>query len=645
MYSPCWRSAGASTSVYQPPPPGETSRTDMSWRKPKNCSVSFGCRYLSRARFASLRWSPARTLSSVASVAASVTGGSAAAAAKAPRQASAAAAARRAGAWVNAFAPWLAPSGGAILFEIRVAGKFRLVEALERLPFGDRESTVAHRALAVAREARVELARIVLHVAEHRARGVALDDLLDPPAVRVVEADVHDVRVAEQVVQVPEGLLVGADQERAEVILLARHELVHLERALGLALGDEAVDLAVRVAGDVGEHGAARRPLVEPVQRHDREQLVDGPAVRQRLEHRHVAEIDVGKDRLEVLELLRRAAELARQVPDLGAGRPVEPLGEAAHLDRQVADAEHLLGLLAGLLGVVPALHQAALADGRVRVVEVLDRLRQAAPARPLGHAEQVEARGAEHIEQEHAVVRRDRAPGLAQDHRVGQAARVADAGDPVDHVVRILAQRVVRGRLEVRARAVVVDAEAAADVDVLEPGAEARELRVHHRELVDRVLDAADVVKLGARVAMHELQAVEHAVRAEYLDDLEHLGREQAELGAVARRLAPAAGPLGRKLRAHADLGAHLVLFGVLQDVAELGEVLDDGDDRAAELGREDHGLDVVVVLEAVADDQALRRVAGHRHDGEQLGLAAGFEAEAEVRAAAVDLLDDEPP
>ena len=46
----------------------------------------------------------------------------------------------------------------------------------------------------------------------------------------------HDVRVAEQVVQVAERLLVCADQERAEVVLLAGHQLVHFERALHVAL-------------------------------------------------------------------------------------------------------------------------------------------------------------------------------------------------------------------------------------------------------------------------------------------------------------------------------------------------------------------------------------------------------------------------
>jgi hypothetical protein len=45
---------GASTSVYQPPP-GHSSTTFMSWRRPKKDSVSTGWRYWSRWRLASER--------------------------------------------------------------------------------------------------------------------------------------------------------------------------------------------------------------------------------------------------------------------------------------------------------------------------------------------------------------------------------------------------------------------------------------------------------------------------------------------------------------------------------------------------------------------------------------------------------------
>ncbi len=70
---------------------------------------------------------------------------------------------------------------------------------------------------------------------------------------------------------------------------------------------------------------------------------------------------------------------LRRQVADFRAGRPVEPLGEAPHLDGQVAEAEHLLRLLARLLCIVPALDEAPLGHRRMGVVEVGDRLGQAA--------------------------------------------------------------------------------------------------------------------------------------------------------------------------------------------------------------------------------------------------------------------------
>jgi hypothetical protein len=68
---------------------------------------------------------------------------------------------------------------------------------------------------------------------------------------------VDGVGVAEQVVQVAEDLLVGADQEHAEVVVLAVVLGVQLEHVLDVAQVDERVDLAVGVAGDVGQ--VARR--------------------------------------------------------------------------------------------------------------------------------------------------------------------------------------------------------------------------------------------------------------------------------------------------------------------------------------------------------------------------------------------------
>jgi hypothetical protein len=150
-------------------------------------------------------------------------------------------------------------------------------------------------------------------------------------------------------------------------------------------------------------------------------------------------------------------------------------------------------------------------------------------------------------------------------------APRVADARDAVHDVARILGERVVHGRGVVGAAAVVVDAEAAADVDVAQAGAHQLELGVDVRELVDGVLHAADVLQLAARVAVHELQAVLHARLAQHAVQLEDLGHEQAELRLLARRLAPAPAPSLASLTRTPMRGRTSVGAGVLEDQAEL--------------------------------------------------------------------------
>ena len=161
--------------------------------------------------------------------------------------------------------------------------------------------------------------------------------------------------------------------------------------------------------------------------------------------------------------------------------------------------------------------------------------------------------------------------------------ARVTDAGDSVHDVAGVLVHRVVHRRFEVGAAAVVVDAQAAADVDVFQTGAHQLELRVHVRELVDRVLDAADVLQLAARMTVHQLQAVEHVVSSQRLHQLENFGDEQAELRFLTSRVAPAPGAFACQLHAHADARTHLVLLRMLEHQVQLFEVLDHRNDGAA--------------------------------------------------------------
>ncbi len=138
----------------------------------------------------------------------------------------------------------------------------------------------------------------------------------------------------------------------------------------------------------------------------------------------------------------------------------------------------------------------------------------------------------------------------------------------------------------------------------------------------------------------MQQLEAVEQVVRAQEVDRLDHLARRQAELRAIAARGLPAPRPLGRQLDPDADARPHAHLLGGLGDERQLGELLDHDEDRAPELRGHERGLDVLLVLVAVADDERVL-VVEHRHDREQLRLRAGLEAVVVGAAELDDLLD----
>ncbi len=140
----------------------------------------------------------------------------------------------------------------------------------------------------------------------------------------------------------------------------------------------------------------------------------------------------------------------------------------------------------------------------------------------------------------------------------------------------------------------------------------------------------------------MEQLEAVLHAALLQRVEAGQDLRNRQPELRAVAAGALPAPAAARRQLHPHADLRPHAHFLAVLENQLELGVLLDDGDDGAAHLGGQHHRLDVLRVLEAVADDG--RVVVRHRDDRQQLRLAAGLEAEAVRRAEVEHFLHDLP-
>ena len=155
------------------------------------------------------------------------------------------------------------------------------------------------------------------------------------------------------------------------------------------------------------------------------------------------------------------------QLLELEADRPVQILGQRSLVERQIAAGKQVHRHVERLLRVVIALERVSRRQAVVGLDQVDERLFHV--RRPAFGIELVaETRDAEDVEDQDAVVRDDRAPAFRDDGRVRHLGFVADRLQVVDDVVGVLLQRVVHARFEVGLRAVVVDAQAAADVHVL---------------------------------------------------------------------------------------------------------------------------------------------------------------------------------
>lgn len=110
------------------------------------------------------------------------------------------------------------------------------------------------------------------------------------------------------------------------------------------------------------------------------------------------------------------------------------------------------------------------------------------------------------------AVIGDDRASAFGNDCRMLDSRVVADTLDVVHHVVGVLLKRVIRTRFEVGLRTVVIDRQAAADVEIFESRATLHELDVHASGFVECALDVPDVWHLAAEMEVQQLEAVGHA-------------------------------------------------------------------------------------------------------------------------------------
>ena len=187
------------------------------------------------------------------------------------------------------------------------------------------------------------------------------------------------------------------------------------------------------------------------------------------------------------------------------ADGPVKLFGLAALRQRQVAQAEQVQRRIERLLRVVKTLQQVLRAERAIRLLQIDQRLLGIVRHR----LERIVAESAyaQDVEHQHAVIGGDGAAAFGHDGRMRHFGFVADILDVIDDVVGVLLQRVVDARFEIGLRAVVVDAQAAADIQVLQSGARALQLHVNARGFDHRGFDLPDIGDLAAQMEVQQLR------------------------------------------------------------------------------------------------------------------------------------------
>ena len=376
--------------------------------------------------------------------------------------------------------------------------------------------------------------------------------------------------------------------------------------------------------------------------RDDRKELVNRPAVRQGLKHREITIIGVRKILLEIDQIIRDVVELFSHTHDLLAGRPVEvfdarPGGEVDHAGRKqrlslVLQGDRVVvGLLIGLgvdrlIGIEHRMHRAVLLGGRLEVI---------------AHARTRHLVDTQDVEHEDGVVGHQGPTGFGDDVRVRDTGLVASIEDAVDDVGGVLLMGVVHRRVEVGLAAVVVHGETATDVHVVEAGgAHLAQVVVDADGLADGFLHRTDGRDLAADVKVQQLQAIEHVVGFEDFDGSHDLRSRQAKLAAVTRGFLPLACPTRRQTEANADVGAEPLFLGHLQDQVQLSETVEHQERRQAQaLSGKGRG-DVFAVFVAIADEQTVFVFEQCRRN-EEFGFAASLKSQVGLLAGAHKFFD----
>ncbi len=247
---------------------------------------------------------------------------------------------------------------------------------------------------------------------------------------------------------------------------------------------------------------------------------------------------------------------------------------------------------------------------------------------------------GVEDIGHQHRIVGHRGPARFGDDVGTFYAGFLADVLDLVDHVVGVLFHRVIDAGKVAGLGAVIIHPQTATNIEVLDIESQLAHLGVDPGRFDQGGFDLVDLGDLTADVRVQQINALQHLCLFQHPDGRHDFGHPQAKLGILAAGGGPFAGSLGGKLDPNPQQRLDAGFFGQFDDLFQLEQLLHHDGDGVADLGGVQHGLDILGILVAVADDR--QTVAGGNGDaGHQLRLGTDLQTDVVALAVAGDRLN----
>src|SRR6266700_5848852 len=289
------------------------------------------------------------------------------------------------------------------------------------------------------------------------------------------------------------------------------------QRLLHILEVDELCDLAIRIARDVNDHAVAIGGSGESMDRHNGKKLTERPVIEQRLENGKIADVLIPQRDLKLLYFLRHKAQTAMHVHDLLRKLPVNGLDLRFRFHIEQPEIEHLLRFFLDLLAVMQAFYSVAALQSLFHIEDVAHEL-----VIFFGRFDLEFRRGsldgAKSFDHENRMMRDNRASAFAHDRGMRDTFGIAYVHDVPNDVVSIFLEGIIGGTVEIAARAIVIDAETSAYIEITELVAQFSELGVIAGRFPHGALDRRDIWHLRSDMEMNKFEAMRQTGVFQYL-------------------------------------------------------------------------------------------------------------------------------